>query len=127
LAKIRNNNKEKLSPVFENKEQVLVNPKWQRVASNVDSVNSADWKIAILEADIMLDEMLNTMQVHGDTISDKLKSIERSDFLTIDLAWEAHKVRNRIAHDGAEFVLTQREAKRVIGLYEEVFKEFQFI
>jgi hypothetical protein len=121
LAKIRNNNKDKLSPVFEHKEQVLVNPKWQRVVSNIDSVNSADWKIAILEADIMLDELLDTMQVHGDTISDKLKSIEKSDFLTIDLAWEAHKVRNRIAHDGSDFVLTQREAKRVISLYEEVF------
>jgi len=63
----------------------------------------------------------------GDTIAEKLKGIERSDFTTIDQAWDGHKIRNQIAHQGGDFRLTNREARRVAGLFEKVFKEFHFI
>src|SRR3989344_3650101 len=40
---------------------------------------------------------------------------------------QAHAVRNKIAHEGAAFMLPEREAKRVVGLYEAVFREFKYI
>lgn len=75
----------------------------------------------------MLDEMLDHMKYQGPGVAEKLKQIEPSDFLTLDDAWEAHKVRNRIAHQGNDYALGQAEARRIIGLYEKVFKEFYFI
>jgi hypothetical protein len=36
-------------------------------------------------------------------------------------------VRNKIAHEGSDFVLSKQEAERTIGLYEEVFSEFNYI
>ena len=81
-----------------------------------------------MEADIILEEMLEKMgYVKGETIGDKLKTIEKSDFTSLDQAWEAHKIRNMIAHEGTDYILTEREAKRVVGLYEQVFKEFRYI
>ena len=62
-----------------------------------------------------------------NTIGEKMKAIEKSDFLSIDLAWEAHKIRNSIAHIGSNFELNEREAKRAIALFETVFREFQII
>ena len=80
-----------------------------------------------MEADIILGEMLEKMgYVKGETIGDKLKTIEKSDFTSLDQAWEAHKIRNMIAHEGTDYILTEREAKRVVGLYEQVFKEFRY-
>jgi hypothetical protein len=67
------------------------------------------------------------MGYKGDTLSDKMRQVERSDFTYIDKAWEAHRVRNRIAHEGSDFELTEREARRVIDLYGAVFEEFHFI
>ena len=67
------------------------------------------------------------MGYRGESIGEQLKGVEKSDFTTIDDAWEAHKVRNLIAHEGANFLLSDREAKRVIGLYKNVFQEFHFI
>jgi hypothetical protein len=46
---------------------------------------------------------------------------------TLNQAWEAHKIRNAIAHQGADFLLSEREAKRVVSLYREVFQEFDYI
>lgn len=104
-----------------------VNPKWQKVLEHLASENAADWKLAILEADIMLEEMLEKMGYPGQTISEKLKMVEKSDFDTLDMAWEAHKVRNSIAHEGSDFILSKDEADRVITMFERVFREFRYI
>jgi hypothetical protein len=105
----------------------IVNKKWEKVLDHINSSNPSDWKLAILEADIMLDEMLDKMSYHGETMGEKLKSVEPSDFNTIDKAWEAHKIRNSIAHEGSDFLMNEREAKRVIALYKDVFDEFRYL
>lgn len=105
----------------------VLNKKWQEVQAHINSPNPSDWRLAILEADIMLGEILEKMGYQGDSIGDKLKGIEKSDFLTLDDAWEAHRVRNQVAHEGSDFQLNDRDAKRIIGLYQKVFSEFYYI
>lgn len=128
LTQVRKNTRKKLyqSPQDVPDVPVSINKSWDRVITHVESYNESEWRLAVIEADIMLSELLDTMNLVGDSIGDKLKGVEKSDFTTLDLAWEAHKIRNQIAHDPA-FLLSQREAKRVISLYEAVFKEFAFI
>lgn len=101
--------------------------KWDRVQELVYSTEPAHWRLAILEADIMLADIVARMGYPGETLGDRLKQIEKSDFVTLDKAWEAHKVRNTIAHEGGDFILTQREARRVIDLYRDIFEEFHLI
>lgn len=100
---------------------------WEGIVEHINTDNPSDWRLAILEADIILDELLTKIGCVGSTVGDKLKQVEKSDFTTIDNAWEAHKARNAIAHEGQEFLLSKREAQRVIRLYESVFKEFHYI
>lgn len=115
-------------PAFDEKTpgDKVLNDKWAKVLTHVDSPSSNDWLLAIIEADIILAEILEKMGYQGDTIGEKLKRVEKSDFETLDQAWEAHKVRNAIAHQ-SNFSISQREAKRVIGLYRQVFEEFYYI
>ncbi|MEX2010391.1 MAG: hypothetical protein WD874_01135 [Parcubacteria group bacterium] len=108
-------------------EEGAKNERWERVLEHINSANSADWRLAIIESDIMLDELLTASGYHGDSVGAKLKSVEKSDFLTLESAWEAHKVRNDIAHRGASFELTERDAKRAVSLFEAVFREFNII
>lgn len=104
-----------------------VTDKWNKIVALSESQNPSDWRLCIIEADIMLDDLLYQLHLPGDTMGEKLKAVEKSDFLTIDYAWEAHKARNMIAHEGNDFLLNQREARRIISLYEAVFKEFSLI
>lgn len=103
------------------------NPRWEHVLAMASSESPGEWRLAILEADTMLDELTRSMSYRGDNLGERLKNIEKSDFNTLDLAWEAHKVRNQIAHTGSDFILTSREAKRIIGLYRQVFEEFDYV
>lgn len=127
IKELRLNENSLLYPEVIIKEKAFVNPQWERVLIYLESFGENDWKLAIIEADIMLNDLLDKLSLPGDTMSDKLKAVEKSDFLTIDNAWEGHKIRNQIAHEGASFVLNQREARRVIDLYRGVFEEFKII
>ena len=111
----------------EEKEEAVKNEKWKIIEEHIESENPNDWRLAILEADIALGEILDKSGYRGEGIGEQLKSADKSDFTTIDDAWEAHKIRNSIAHEGASFMITEREAKRVIGLYKKVFEEFDYI
>jgi len=112
---------------LENIDHTDRNERWQKVLEYMASPTEAEWRLAILEADTILGNLLLRMQYSGETIGDRLKNIEPSDFLTLSEAWEAHKIRNQIAHGGSSFELTRREADRVIDLYRQVFEEFHYI
>lgn len=101
--------------------------RWSRVLEEAGSEEARAWRLAVLEADIMLNELLDTLGYKGETMADKMRSADRASFNTLDLAWEAHKFRNRIAHESDPNFLNAREVRRTIGLYERVFREFKFI
>ncbi len=103
------------------------NEAWENIRAKFLSANQSDWRLAIIEADIYMDKLLDARGYHGDTVSDKLKQITPAELGSIQIAWEAHKVRNRIAHDGASFVLTQPEARRVLSYFEIVFRDLEVI
>lgn len=102
------------------------NQDWEKIIKLIGSDNPNDWKLAIIDADKILEMVVNTFSVPGDNLGEKLKNIERSDFATLEEAWQAHKLRNQIAHEH-NFHLSQREARLAIDNFEKVFKEFDFI
>ena len=105
----------------------LEHSRWTYIKGLVESTEQSDWRQAIIEADIMLDELLTKQGYVGNSIGDKLKTANPSHFHTLNDAWEAHKVRNDIAHRGSEFQLTDHVAYRTINHYENVFREFHEI
>jgi hypothetical protein len=102
-------------------------PRWVHIRSLMDSNNPNDWRQAIIEADILLEDILTRQGYDGAGVGEKLKQVEASDMDTLQDAWEAHKVRNQIAHEGSAFVLSETLARRTISRYETVFRESQLI
>lgn len=101
-------------------------PKNSRIQDMLDHIASdspSDWKLAIIEADIILDEILKDAGYGGTSLGERLKSISPEQLRSLDDAWQAHKVRNQIAHGGADFILTQRLAQDTIKQYRRVFHE----
>ena len=99
------------------------NSRLQDVLAHSASDNPNDWRLAIIEADIILDTLLKERGYAGNALGERLKSISSSQLSSLNDAWEAHKVRNRIAHDGSDFILTKRLAQETIARYQIVFNE----
>lgn len=110
-----------------NAERMDSHPRWDHIQSLVDSLNPNDWRSAIIEADILLEEVLTQKGYTGAGVGEKLKAVDPKKFSTLSDAWEAHKVRNQIAHEGSTFNIPESLAKRTIAHYETVFREFKII
>lgn len=104
-------------------EEVTEHHRWNHVRELIESPQESDWRQAIIEADIILDDMLNRLGYTGDTMAEKFRKVNPADFHTLHDAMEAHGVRNRIAHDGSNFMLTDHLAYRTILQYENTFRE----
>lgn len=123
LSEIRTEDAQKLGFVFNWKTEVNhQQTRWVRVEEHMNKDNISDWKIAIMEADNILDDIVERMGYPGKTLGERMKVIEPSDFPRLEEAWEAHKIRNQIAHKGTDFALDKGEAERVISMYKRVFK-----
>ncbi len=103
------------------------NSRWDTIQQRIAENNPESWKIAIIEADILLDETLSNAGYVGQTIGEKLKTANPHSFTTVQDAWEAHKVRNQIAHVGSDFILTKKTAQATLVQFERVFREFGVI
>lgn len=99
------------------------NSRWSEIEQHVTTENPSDWRLAIIEADILLDQSLEGQGYIGPTVADKLKSASASGMTSLQDAWDAHKVRNQIAHAGPDFVLTKRMAQNALTQYQHVLRE----
>ncbi|MDD3531357.1 MAG: hypothetical protein PHV99_02085 [Candidatus Pacebacteria bacterium] len=104
-----------------------MHPRWEHIQTLLEGAGMSEWREAIVEADIMLDNLLTKEGYTGAGVGEKLKSVDETEFKTLQDAWEAHKVRNQIAHQGSTFDLSQVVAQRTIARYENVFREFGVI
>jgi hypothetical protein len=103
------------------------NPRWKYIQTLVGSPNESDWRIAIIEADTMLDELLADRGYSGATLAEKLKEVDAGTFYSLQNAWDAHNMRNKIAHEGSDFYLSEVEAVRTIKMFQNVFEELRAI
>ncbi len=103
------------------------NARWEHIEELAAGENPSQWKEAIIEADIMLHEILTNQGYQGEGVAEKLRTIDKADLGTLQNAWDAHRVRNQIAHEGSAFSLSKQLAQRTIQQYQSVFKEFGVI
>ncbi|MBI2674747.1 MAG: hypothetical protein HYX22_03365 [Candidatus Yanofskybacteria bacterium] len=98
--------------------------RWDEIQRHLNSTKEAEWKFAVIEADSLVDHVLKSSGYPGDTMGERLKNIDKTQIVTLDGLWEAHKIRNRLAHD-TNYFLRYGEAKRAVQLYEKTLKELQ--
>ncbi|MEK7100875.1 MAG: hypothetical protein AAB921_02135 [Patescibacteria group bacterium] len=98
--------------------------RWKHVKELIESPHVNDWRQAIIEADIILYDALEHDGYVGESVGEKLKQVSAGRISSVQEAWEAHKVRNEIAHQGSAFELTDTLAYRTIQRYETVLREF---
>ena len=103
------------------------NPRWRHVESLARGKTVSEWREAIIEADIILGDILTQLGYEGETVGEKLKSADPKAFKTLNEAWEAHKIRNQIAHDGSSFKISDTLLQRTLQHYKNVFTEFKVI
>lgn len=99
---------------------------WRQILERMKSEEQNQWKLAILEADHILNEILKMSGYLGSRLDDKLDLITPVQLANIDSVRNAHLMRDKIAKDPT-FEITREEAEEVIKIYKQAFKELNLI
>ena len=100
--------------------------KWRKILEKGRSSDENERKFAIIEADTLIEKILDLAGYHGENLGERLKGVERGDIESLDDIWEAHKIRNRIAHE-AGFKLSPESAELALSRFEKALKELAYI
>ncbi|HUC31491.1 MAG TPA: hypothetical protein VMR99_02255 [Candidatus Paceibacterota bacterium] len=94
---------------------------WQRIEEYLYRGGESDLKVAIIEADKLLNDALREAGVMGTQLGDRLKQATAEQIPNLNEIWQAHKLRNQIAHEPG-FKLKRDPAERAIGIYKTALK-----
>ncbi len=95
--------------------------KWEEIEKAVDMRSEMGYKMAIIEADKLLDDAFKKLMIAGSTMGERLKVIIYK-YPNLRKVWEAHVIRNKISHESS-FKLYDNTAKKAISIYKDALKE----
>lgn len=96
---------------------------WNQIIKRMKTPDLSNWKMAILEADNLMDDILKAVGYRFDTANERFKNIKVEELSNADKIQEAHRVRNRIAQE-PDFTITKEEALEILRVYKKSFQEF---
>lgn len=97
---------------------------WQRIKLRLETGLESEYKLAVMESDSLLDDVLKSMGIAGETLAERLEKVADATLPNINQVVEIRKIRNNIVHDPG-YKLTLDEAKSALDVYEKAFTGLQ--
>ncbi|MBI5077515.1 hypothetical protein HZB94_04005 [Candidatus Falkowbacteria bacterium] len=99
--------------------------RWKQIAALLGLGKEMNYKLAVIEADKLLDEALKLMYLPGATTFERLK-FATYKFPRLKHSWWAHRVRNEVVHN-VHYTLKYNEAEKVLELIKKALKELDVL
>jgi hypothetical protein len=99
---------------------------WETIVARTGSGTGDAFKLAIIEADKLMDEVLRGMGLQGEHTIDRIRVWKEKGGSHADSLLRAHRLRNDIVHN-ANFSLGEANAKRTLGDYEAFLRSVDVI
>lgn len=112
-------------PAFTAK-RLAVQEAWNTIERSFSKGTSDTMKIAIINADKLIDTMLKDAGFTGDHMVDRLKQIPSARLQSIERLYRAHRVRNNIVHT-PDFALSPQAGRAVLEDYAAFLKELGYL
>ena len=95
--------------------------RWMTIEQSLKADNEASRHLAIMNADKLLDLALKESGVRGQTMGDRLK-FAKEKMSNRNAVWQAHKLRNQIAHE-PDVQVTHDQARRALAGFKQALKD----
>lgn len=93
----------------------------KKIQKRIETGLESEFKLAIIEADDFLSQVLDEKGYKGETFEELVHSAGRVMFPNIDEILEAHKTRNSIVYD-SDFRIDGETANKILFIYETAIK-----
>lgn len=97
---------------------------WLKIMKRLKNERESEYKLAVIEADSMLDTILKNLGYKGETLGERLKLISADIISNIEKVQEVHRIRNNIVHD-PDYRLSLDKAKQILDIYHQALEDLQ--
>ncbi|MES2875917.1 MAG: hypothetical protein V4678_00440 [Patescibacteria group bacterium] len=94
---------------------------WLTIEQQLIKGDEASSHLVVLNADKLLDQALKQSGLKGETMGERMKSA-RATWSNANNVWNAHKLRNRIAHE-TDVKVGYDTARRALAAYKQALKD----
>ena len=98
--------------------------KWRKIKERLKKDNEAEYKLALIEADKMLNDVLKKMGYGEESLVEKLKRLSSSDVSNLEELLRANEICQDVIRD-PDYKLTKEKAEEVINIFEKSFKDLE--
>jgi hypothetical protein len=105
------------------REQIRI--RWQEIEKVMEQKNEMNYKLALIEADKLLDHVLKAVGFPGGDMGQRLKAACYKHE-SLRKVWFAHKMRNQLVHESS-FYLTYWQAKDAIKAYKRSLNDLHVL
>ena len=95
---------------------------WDRIKKRIESGAESDYKLAIIDADDFLNEIMDNRGYDGKDFEERIGKAGRLIASILSDVLKAHEIRNSIVYN-PDFKLSADEAKKTLDTYEAATKE----
>jgi hypothetical protein len=100
--------------------------RWKKIEKRLESKNESDFKLAILEADDLLNEVMEEIGHKGKNLNEKLENVDEEIITNLKELKQVRKIKEDIISDPS-YRLSEQEAKYILNVYEKTLKDLQAI
>lgn len=91
---------------------------WEKITDRLERGVESELKLAVIEADDLLKDVLERIGYPGETLGEKLKQLSKATLPNLDEISEVHKIRSNIAHDPT-YRLNFAQAQKILAVYKK--------
>jgi hypothetical protein len=102
----------------------IMEKSWKKIAARIDTGLESEYKLAVIEADNMMNDTLKRMGYGGDSLGERLEKLTAATLPDIEGIREVHQTRNNIIHD-PNYKLSLNETRRLLDIFEKAFKDLE--
>jgi hypothetical protein len=95
---------------------------WNNLVARFRTGTPENMRLAIIEADTLVDYFLKQAEYAGETMADRLSNIQPGELKSLERVWKAHRLRNDLVHTPG-FSISQQEAHNSLQAFRDFLME----
>lgn len=99
---------------------------WNEIKSKLETGDTNQCKLAVIEADKIVDKIIGSMGLKGNDMIQRLDNLKPKQIENAEELKEAHRTRNKIIHDPS-FQIDKEKTLEILSKYEKFLVEFEFM
>jgi len=95
---------------------------WMKILQRLESDLETEYKLSVIEADLLLNDVMKRLGYEGKTLSEKIDKVKPGVFVDLQSLKSADQIYQNLIYD-TSYELTRVQAKKAVAIFEKALSD----